>query len=107
MDADLADRWVPNAATAGRTLRPLSPALALDWLPVIVALCVLSVTALVLIVVAPWQRIRQEPPLDEDVETRLLLGEDPAELDRELEARREGSAPVAELRPDEKTQDRA
>lgn len=97
---------VPGPENAGHTLQPLSPVLAVDWLPVVVALCALSVAVLVLIVVAPWQRVRREPPLDEDVETRLLLGEDPAELDRELEARRQGAAPVAELRPDEKTRDR-
>jgi cell division protein FtsN len=40
---------------------------------VLIAVAVLSVVVLVLIVVAPWKRVRQEPPLDKDVETRLLL----------------------------------
>lgn len=93
--------------SAGFTLLVLSPLLAVDWVVGIIALCALSVAVLVLIVVAPWQRVRREPPLDEDVETRLLLGEDPAELDQELEAGRQAAAPVAELRPDESTPDRS
>jgi hypothetical protein len=40
---------------------------------VLVTVAALSVIALVLIVVAPWRRVRDEPPLDRDVETRLLL----------------------------------
>ena len=40
---------------------------------VLVIIGVASVLLLVLIVVAPWRRVRQEPPLDRDVETRLLL----------------------------------
>jgi hypothetical protein len=40
---------------------------------VLVIIGVASVLVLVLIVVAPWRRVRQEPPLDRDVETRLLL----------------------------------
>ena len=40
---------------------------------VLITIAVLSVIVLVLIVVAPWKRVREEPPLDKDVETRLLL----------------------------------
>jgi cell division protein FtsN len=40
---------------------------------VLITIAVLSVVVLVLIVVAPWKRVREEPPLDKDVETRLLL----------------------------------
>ncbi|MFI5047004.1 MAG: hypothetical protein ACHQIG_08060 [Acidimicrobiia bacterium] len=40
---------------------------------VLVAIAILSVVVLVLIVVAPWKRVRDEPPLDKDVEARLLL----------------------------------
>jgi hypothetical protein len=65
--------------------------------------CAVSVAVLVLIVVAPWQRVRREPPLEEEVETRLLLGEDPAAIDRDLEARKADRAPVAELRRDERS----
>jgi hypothetical protein len=45
------------------------------------------------VVITPWRGLRNEPPLDEDVETRLLLGEDPtavaADVD-EAESRRAG-----------------
>ena len=77
------------------------PALAADLIPWIIGLCALSAVVLLLIVVAPWRRIRDEPRLSDEVETRLLLGEDPEELDRELAARDEGTAPVAELRPED------
>ena len=40
---------------------------------VLVTIAIGSVLILVLIVVAPWRRVRDEPPLDPDVETRLLL----------------------------------
>jgi hypothetical protein len=36
-----------------------------------------SVAALFFIVVAPSRRVRAEKPLDRDVETKLLLGQDP------------------------------
>jgi hypothetical protein len=75
--------------------------LALDSIVWILAICILSVAGLLVIVIAPWGRVRAEPPLDQEIETRLLLGEDPDELDRELKERQEQTAPVAELRPDE------
>ena len=40
---------------------------------VLVIIAIASVVTLVLIIVAPWRRVREEPPLDKDVETRLLL----------------------------------
>ena len=33
----------------------------------------MCVVLLVLIIVAPWRRVRDEPPIARDVETRLLL----------------------------------
>lgn len=75
--------------------------LALDTTTLIVGIVVLAVVGLLIIIVAPWGAVRSEPKLDEEIETRLLLGEDPDEIDRELAARQEGAAPVAELRPDE------
>jgi hypothetical protein len=73
---------------------------ALSWLTWIVALCVLSVAVLVLIVVAPWKRVRDDSGIDDEVEARLLLGEDPDEIDRDLAAREaERRSQVAELRP--------
>jgi len=67
----------------------------------IAALSVLSVIVLLLIVIAPWKRVRDERPLDPEIETRLLLGEDPEEIDRDIASRQQGAAPVAELRRDE------
>lgn len=39
-----------------------------------------SAATLLLIVIPPWRRVRAEKRLDRDVETRLLLGEDPDEV---------------------------
>ena len=48
--------------------------LALDLTTtLLVIIAIASVVVLVLIVIAPWRRVREEPPLDPDVETRLLL----------------------------------
>jgi hypothetical protein len=81
-------------------LSPSTPALAFDWVPWIVALCVLSVVVLILIVVAPWKRVRSETGIDDEAETRLLLGDDPEEIDRDLAAREaERRAHVADFRP--------
>jgi hypothetical protein len=38
-----------------------------------------SAASLLLIVVGPSRRVRAEKPLDRDVQTRLLLGQDPDE----------------------------
>ena len=78
------------------------PVLALDsaiWVLAIV--CALSVVGLLLIVVAPWRKVREEPPLDEEVQTRLLLGEDPQEIAEEVDEEQAERASVAELRPEE------
>jgi hypothetical protein len=73
---------------------------AADWIPWIVGLCIVSVAVLVLILVAPWKSVRSEHGLDEEVETRLLLGEDPEQIDRDLAAREaERRSRVSELRP--------
>ena len=74
---------------AARTLLGVHLMVATDWLPWIVGICVLSLIGLILIVVAPWRGVRREPPLDDEVEARLLLGEDPHEIDRELAANAE------------------
>jgi hypothetical protein len=51
----------------------------------LVAIGILSLVVLALIVVAPWKRVRDEPPLDKDVETRVLLGRpDPEEATGEI-----------------------
>jgi len=52
---------------------------------VLVIIAVACVLLLVLIIVAPWKRVRDEPPLDPDVETRILLHRpDPEEETGEL-----------------------
>jgi len=45
-----------------------------------IGIAVASLIAIAVIVVAPWPEVRAEPPLDETVESRLLLGEDPAQV---------------------------
>jgi hypothetical protein len=57
------------------------------------------VAALAIIVVAPWRRIRSEPRIPDEVETRLLLGENPhAIAEEEDEAGREtDEGPKAEV----------
>jgi len=54
---------------------------------------------LVVIVVAPWRRIRSEPRIPDDVESRILLGEDPREIaEEEDKEKAEGpSGPRAEV----------
>jgi hypothetical protein len=47
---------------------------------------VLAAVVLVLLVAAPWRSVREEPPLDADVETRLLLGEDPEQIAADVDA---------------------
>jgi hypothetical protein len=74
---------------------------AVTWF---VAAGALSVIVLVLIVAAPGRRVRAESRrLDRDVEARLLLGEDPDELAEELDDRVAPPAPVADLRPDDRS----
>ncbi len=80
------------------------PVLAIAPVTWIAAVCGLSAFVFLLIVVAPWRRVRAESRrLDDEVETRLLLGEDPEELAEELDARAAQRPPVADLRPDEPT----
>ncbi len=60
-----------------------------------------SVVILLFIVLSPWPRDGSRR-LDRDVETRLLLREDPEDLADELDARDDDRRPVAELRPDDR-----
>jgi len=71
--------------------------IAASVIPWIVGIAVVSVLALALIIVAPWRTVRREPPLAEEIEARLLLGEDPDEIDRDLAARDTPPAPVTDL----------
>jgi hypothetical protein len=43
----------------------------------VIALLVVAVLALAVIVIAPWRAVRREGPLPRDVESQLLLGQDP------------------------------
>jgi hypothetical protein len=72
----------------------MSP-LAFDVVPWLGGLCALLVAALALVVIAPW-RDRDAEALDPEIEARLLLGEDPEEIERDLDG---GSptAPVSDL----------
>jgi hypothetical protein len=40
---------------------------------VLVIIAIASVVLLALIILAPWKKVRDEPPLDKDIETRILL----------------------------------
>ena len=58
----------------------MHPFLALELsTTVLVIVAVISVVLLVLIVVAPWKGVRKEPPLDKEVEAKLLLHRNPDE----------------------------
>jgi hypothetical protein len=46
---------------------------------VLVIVAVLSVVLLILIIVAPWRQVRDEPPMDKAVEAKLLLHRNPDE----------------------------
>jgi hypothetical protein len=70
-------------------------------------LSLLGVVVLVLLVWAPWKSVRNEPPLPDDVETRLLLGEDPDQIaaDEDAAEARARRATVVDLSidPDDHT----
>jgi hypothetical protein len=59
--------------------------------------CVVGAILLVLLIVAPWKGVVSEPPLDEDVETRLLLGEDPEQIAADEDAEDAMRAEVRDL----------
>ncbi len=55
---------------------------------VALTITIVAIIVLLLIVLAPWRTVREEPPLDDTAETRLLLGDDPEEIARDQEAKR-------------------
>jgi hypothetical protein len=58
----------------------MQPLLALEFsTTVLVVIAAVSVILLVLIIVAPWRQVRDEPPLDKAVEAKLLLHRNPDE----------------------------
>jgi hypothetical protein len=85
-----------TSRTAGYP-EPVS-ALAVSTASIIVGIAVVvGVVFLVLLIVAPWKSVRAEPPLDEEVETRLLLGEDPKQIAADEDAEDARLAPVRDL----------
>lgn len=63
----------------------MHPTLAIEFTTaVLVIVAVLSVVLLVLIIVAPWRQVREEPPLDKAVEAKLLLRRNPDEPTEEV-----------------------
>ena len=75
--------------------------LAVSTASIIVGIAVVvGVVFLVLLIVAPWTSVRAEHPLDEEVETRLLLGEDPRQIAADEDAEDARLAPVSELAGD-------
>ena len=59
---------------------PMNVVAVQTWIAVAIVLASASAFVLLLIVVAPWRSVRAEPPLDDEVESRILLGDDPAEI---------------------------
>jgi hypothetical protein len=57
-----------------------------------IVVVVIAVVALLLILVGPSRQVRAEPPLPDDVQARILLGESPEEVEAELEEEEESSA---------------
>ena len=57
--------------------------MSLGWIALGAAVVVAG--AIGTIVWAPWRKVRDEHPLPDDVEARLLLGEDPHVLAEELD----------------------
>ena len=77
----------------------MSP-LAMDWLAWVGGICALFVVAIAVAVLAP--RRGDDHALDREIEARLLLGEDPDEIDRDLAQRAANTAPNTEpLHPEE------
>ena len=62
-------------------------------LPVPVIIIVgLALVTLVAIIIAPWRKVRAERPLPSDVETRVLLGESPRDIDAAMQSREEATS---------------
>ncbi len=68
--------------------------LALDALTLVGAACTIFV--LVLAVAVLWPRKGTQHALDHEIEARLMLGEDPDEIDRDLAQRPGNTSPVAD-----------
>src|SRR6478609_4900028 len=61
-------------------MQPMHPTVGVEFTTaVLVIVAIVSVLLLVLIIVAPWRQVRDEPPIDKAVEAKLLLHRDPDE----------------------------
>jgi hypothetical protein len=66
-------------------MQRMHPTLGVEFTTaVLVIVAVVSVLLLVLIIVAPWRQVRDEPPIDKAVEAKLLLHRDPDEATGEV-----------------------
>jgi hypothetical protein len=77
-----------------------------QWVAILVGATCLA--ALLIIVVAPWGPVRAEPRMRDDVEARLLLGEDPKEIaleedEEQAESKPRPRAEVYELDPERRS----
>jgi hypothetical protein len=61
---------------------------------------VVAAVVAIVVIVSPWKGVRDEQPLPEDVETRLLLGEDPAVVAADVDATEGDGASVHDLNGD-------
>jgi len=71
-----------------------------SWLATAIALAVTSLVVLLVIVIAPSRAVREEPPLDDTIETRLLLGDDPAEIAEDEDAEEDEEDETRAAEPD-------
>jgi hypothetical protein len=78
-----------------------------QWVAILLGITCLA--ALLIIVVAPWQQVRAERPLPDEVESRLLLGDDPAQIAEEEDESEQAEPPsspradVVELDPERRS----
>jgi hypothetical protein len=80
--------------------------LATNWVPWAAGgFALLAVGLALLVIVPPWRRVRDVPPLDDEIQARVLLGEDPEEIEAHLEGEDgdgdDQAAPITELHPEE------
>ena len=57
----------------------------MDMAVVVVIVVGIALVALLAIIVAPSRSVRSEPPMPDDVQARVLLGESPSEIAAELD----------------------
>ena len=67
-------------------------------------ICAAAAVGLLGVIIVGTRRVRREPPLDPEVETRLLLGQPPEQIDEALdeEARDGQQATISDLPLDDR-----